>query len=538
MRTQRSQRGVIFPLTALFLPILVLAVAFAVDLGRLRVERRDRQADADVIALDLVRLADGRSEADIFVSVDYATVLARSAAANDVDPASLTVDYGMYDAATDSFDGSANATPTAVQVTSPGEVPFFFARVIGSNDGDTVRTAIASQDAIAGFQIGSRLASIDPAQASILGRVFQRALGGSPAFTAVGYNGLLNTQIPLGPLAAQAGFGSPDELLNASAVNAQGFFLAAAQVMQNQGNTAAASALNAIATETDSTLTLDGGQLGRIEQGGSAAAANASVDLFSLITGSVFAINGTNTISIPSLDIGVPGAMTSLSLSVIERPRFVFGRRGASVSTAQATLATTTTLTNFPIGLPPLAGATVSGTVPFTIGLAGSTGRLDQIDCDSTPSIAVGVTPMPISVTSSLNLDVRATVLLANVLIAQANVPVGSPVVVSGMSSGASFLFPNEFLPTVGTGTLKPSPTGSLSLTGPTVGNANVTVLGAVSLPVGSIAAALNASVVSPISIGVTTLLTMRLNRLLGLDIGGSDVGALDLQCDAVKLVS
>ena len=353
----------------MLLTVLVLAVAFAVDLGRLTAERRDMQADADVIALDLGRLADGRTEAQILSSADYATTLARSAAANDIDPTDLVVEYGVYDAGLDQFVATADdEVPNAVQVDARSQIDYYFARVIGTNTGKTVRSAIASQSGVAGFEIGSTLVSVDTAQADLLNQIFSGTLGGSPGLDAAGYNGLANATIPLGPLATDAGFGSPDEMANAT-MSARDFYLAAADVMEAppSNNVAAANALNAIATNVDSTTMLDMGKLLKVEQGGEDAAAAGSVDLFPLVTGSAFAIDGTNTVSIPALTINVPGVGSStISLSVIEKPQSVFGPVGATVSTSQVSLGVTTTLSDIPVTVPGLVNVTASGTVELS----------------------------------------------------------------------------------------------------------------------------------------------------------------------------
>jgi hypothetical protein len=356
--------------------------------------------------------------------------------------------------------------------------------------------------------------------------------------TAVGYQGLLNTTIPLGPLSTGLSLASPDELADAT-VNAKQFYLAAAQVMQNQGNTAAANALNVIGASTNNSLMLDMGKLMKVEQGGNEAAANASVDLYSLVTGSVFAINGTNAISIPSLTIGVAGASTTISLSVIEKPRFNFGHEGITVTTEQATLGLTTTLTNIGLSVLGLTGAKVSGTIPLSLSLAGATGTLTDIDCGR-PGITVGLTPQPLTVTGGVDLTVSANViLLGTVPVAKATVPVSSPITVTGTSGGASFLYPSEFMPQVGTGGMKASPTNSLTLPGPlTLSSGKITLLGVVPLlDAGVLATALNTTVINPVTTAVSGVITTQLNQLLGIDIGGADIGALNMECESVKLV-
>ena len=62
---RRGERGAIIPMVAMLLVVLIPSTALAVDLGMQRVVRRDMQAMADVVALDLVRLVDGRTAAQI-----------------------------------------------------------------------------------------------------------------------------------------------------------------------------------------------------------------------------------------------------------------------------------------------------------------------------------------------------------------------------------------------------------------------------------------------------------------------------------------
>ena len=64
-RSRRDERGAIIPMVAMLLVVLIPSTAIAVDLGMQRVVRRDMQALADVVALDLVRLVDGRTAAQI-----------------------------------------------------------------------------------------------------------------------------------------------------------------------------------------------------------------------------------------------------------------------------------------------------------------------------------------------------------------------------------------------------------------------------------------------------------------------------------------
>ena len=79
-------RGAVIPIVALALPVIMLMVAFAVDLGIQRSNRRTMQARADIIALDLGRLANGRTLYEILndSSPSYFNALQGSADRNEV----------------------------------------------------------------------------------------------------------------------------------------------------------------------------------------------------------------------------------------------------------------------------------------------------------------------------------------------------------------------------------------------------------------------------------------------------------------------
>lgn len=214
---RRRDRGAVIPLTALLLVAILGSVAFAVDHGRLRAERRDAQADADVISLDLVRLADGRTEGDIVDSTEYHTVLARAADANDIPVSDLVVEYGTYDADTDSFTPTdSSEVPNAVQVQASGEIDYAFAQVFSSSSGTTSRSAVAGLDSVADLWIGTKLAEMRSGDSARLNFLLENRLGGGEFnISAAGYQGLAASDVTHGDIAAAAGFASPDDFADA-----------------------------------------------------------------------------------------------------------------------------------------------------------------------------------------------------------------------------------------------------------------------------------------------------------------------------------
>ena len=76
-----GERGAVLPFVALVLATLVAFTSIAIDLGYQRVGRRDMQALADIVALDLSRRLDGSTAAALKTTMD--AELARSVARND-----------------------------------------------------------------------------------------------------------------------------------------------------------------------------------------------------------------------------------------------------------------------------------------------------------------------------------------------------------------------------------------------------------------------------------------------------------------------
>ena len=536
----RSDRGVTIPLVAIVMPVLIIMVALAVDLGRQRTSARDMQARADVIALDMVRIIGGRTVQTIACTDAAATAAALTASAtrNEVPVSQITnVEWGTVNTAGVFQPATGQCTnstvPNAVRITAEEDTDYFFR----AGTGHVTRTAVGTMDGQAQFQVGTRLVSVNASQAILLNGIANGALGGSLNLTAVGWSGLANAQLPLGPLATQLGVASPDELADTS-VGASDFYLAAATVMQNQGNTAAASALNAIALQSTNTTQLDMGDLIEAEQGGSSDALNGSVDLYSFITGSFFAIDGTHALSIPAATLGIAGTTTTVSLTLIEGPKIGGTRVGATATTQQGSVGITATIANLPISIAGLAGVTVSGTIPLNLTLAGGTGTLTSIDCDSTPGITVSLSPQPVAITGSVNLAVYATVLFANLQVASAVLTSTdiSSVVVSGNTSNTSFAYTSEFMRYGAP--MKAAPTTVLNFgSSLNLSAGHVSVVG-VSVSGGTIATALNNLVIQPILTALNSqIIGAQLNTLLGIDIGGADIGALDMSCEGVKLV-
>jgi uncharacterized membrane protein len=529
-RRGRDDRGAVLLLIALVLPVLIVMTAFAVDLGRQRSIRRTMQARADIIALDLARLIDGRTVGQIEADSATEAAVVASAARNEVERSKITYRFGHWVDTGNSgfFEPLADTTMAeAVEVRAQDEIDYFFRPGSGRAD----RSAVAENQAVATFGVGSKLASVNTSQAQLLNGLLNGALDTNLALSAATYQGLVGSTVNINELASEMGFGSPEEMADAN-VSAQDLYLASAQVLERDGQTAAASIFESIGAGTDADAVVDMGQVFDFSAGGGRSpATETSIDAFNLLTGSAYAVNGTNTIAIPGVDLNLLNfANTSTSLEVIQKAQFITGPVGTSVSTQQATMALAQTIDTPPT----IAGLVrVTGSVTLRQTVAGSTGTLTDIFCGGSPGINVGVAPQPVATTAQLTLSIRT---LLGIEVARVNT--GLSATPQGQSAGASFDYPTEFLPDVGTGSMVEAPTTPLGLQNLLkVTSADVTVLGILPLPLANLVNGLNLNVLSPLFSTLDQTITGPLSSALGLSIGAADVGAADMTCSSVRLV-
>ncbi len=365
------------PLAALTLTTVLVMVAFAVDLGRLRAERRDLQADADAIALDAVQKIAGLNAVD---ALPVAIAEANASAARNDFPATLTaneVQVGRWTPGSGTDDGTfqvqtaATDRPDAVRVDLTSSIPMFFD--LQADNRSVTREAVAVARAQTIGQLGSVFGGIqayDPtagcaarasadAQMTFQNQIYTEYLGinvaggvGAAAdtgtvscevtgpadglqFDALSYQGLAFGDLSLGDLAAQMGFGTVEELTQAN-VTARDVLTAGAAAMQASGDTAdvqAGTILASVASETDSSGSFDFGDTVSAGSGGAAAcgtpsdpqpcAADARINALQLLQMTAMAIDGNNlvTVDMPVSLPFVPGGVISPRIAVIEKPQ-------------------------------------------------------------------------------------------------------------------------------------------------------------------------------------------------------------------------
>ncbi|GAB3266730.1 pilus assembly protein TadG-related protein [Nocardioides dilutus] len=356
--SSRDERGAIIPMMAMLLVVLIPSTAIAVDLGMQRVVRRDLQALADVVALDLVRLVDGRTAAQIHSGYNGHPTLAAAQAKSvdrnaDVlgDLPTVTVTLAFMDPTTHRLEtvvdpngqaqtreATGSEVPTALEVRAEGGIEFAFAPGRGS----AARVAVAVPSPSTCFRLGSYAVGVDLDDSNLLNALMPELINNSTfSSTLVGYQGLAAADIDLLDLVGVSSLGvaSPDELLELGGLTLGQFYAAMASALQaNGGDTASVALLQTLSTKANLTSHVAVRDMLDIESGNTAALA-ASFNVLDLVVGAAYAANGTNSLSVPGLATQVPGltGMTA-SLLVGDKPKLACGGVGARARTGQADL--------------------------------------------------------------------------------------------------------------------------------------------------------------------------------------------------------
>lgn len=413
---------------AIMMTVLITMAAFAVDLGMQRVARRDMQALADVVALDMVRQLDGRTHAVIKAASTWRSGL-RDSLFNNLrsegvtvdqiavqqqqeqliatvagDPLRVIVEMGELDASGAFKVDPYPEIPSAVRVAASTSVDFSFA----PGSGGASRSAVAETEANSCFSIGSWLAGLDTSAGTVTSLL--NPILGDTNLTAVGYQGLANAEVSLLDLvnAPSIDVGTLDGLVAADDITVGDLMLATVQALQNQGDSdslAAVEVLNGvIGTNLVGNVIIDVGDIIDLTTAGDGAL-DARLNVLDLLAGAVTVADGGNLIGVPELDLDLPGlANTSQSVTILEAPRLACGGAGAQASTAQVQVSASGTLgttVNIPLG----GSITIGGPLSLAAGLGEATASLGEVSC-APDVIPVSVDTAASSLNQSLTLGV------------------------------------------------------------------------------------------------------------------------------------
>ncbi|RON10490.1 hypothetical protein BK659_02980 [Pseudomonas brassicacearum] len=337
-RGPARQRGAIGLLAAMTFGLALLFALLVVDSGRLYLEQRKLQRVADNAALEAVSRG-----GNCLPGLTAASYAGQSAVRNSFivsATSTLTTTCGsLVTAPTNLRTFVANAAQsTAIQVVATNVVPTSAAGALqalfsgASASANTLLTATAVAAApkptLAQLSIRSSLVSVDTARSNLLNPLFSSLLGGNVSLTALGWDGLVNTDINLlsfmDQLAIELGVTAGDytALLSAQGTVTQFIHAAATVAGQNGASADVTTALTSLQLGTDNAPPIKLGDVLQLQAGSSAASLDATVQLFQLVQGVVQLANKNSTVTavLPVNVLGLLGVTTRIK--VIEPPQF------------------------------------------------------------------------------------------------------------------------------------------------------------------------------------------------------------------------
>ncbi|MBN3964515.1 hypothetical protein IMW75_04330 [Pseudomonas gregormendelii] len=332
------QRGAIGLVAALTLGLAMMFMLLVLDSGRLYLEQRKLQRVADVAALEAVT-RDGDCLANL-TAARYATESATRNGLTVADGITLTTTCGVLQTGADklrSFTPDASKK-AAIRVIATRVVPTSIAAGVGalfspgpvSLNTRLTATAVGAPAVLpplAMLTIGSTALVVDSSKSAALNLLLGKMLGGSLNLSAVGWQGLVDTNINLLSYLNQLALdvnvsaGNYTELLNKKIKLTQ-LLDTAITVLQAGGTTAnvAVSGLTDLKVVAGSTeLAL--GQLLQLQTGTPSSALNTHLQVFQLVEAFVQLANSQNGIVV-DLPLNIPALVNgSVRVKVIEPPQ-------------------------------------------------------------------------------------------------------------------------------------------------------------------------------------------------------------------------
>lgn len=331
------QRGAIGLIAAVSLGLALLLMLLVVDSGRLYLEQRKLQRVADNAALEAVSRG-GTCQAGL-TAAQYANQSAvRNGFTPDADSTLNTTCGGLVTGANGVRTFSLNASQSAaVRVIVSDAVLTSVARGIGalfsagpvSLNTQLTATAVAAAPVpnVAQLSIRSTLATINTASSVPLNAVVGGMLGGNVSISALGWNGLIGSDINLLSYLNQLAInlnvaaGNYTQLLNTTATVTQ-LIQAAVTVLQANGATAEVlTALGALQVAALNASPVKLGDILQLQTGLPSTALDANVQVFQLLQAMVQLSNSKSAaaVTIPANLLGL--ANLTVQVKVIEPPQ-------------------------------------------------------------------------------------------------------------------------------------------------------------------------------------------------------------------------
>lgn len=331
------QRGAIGLMAAATLSLALVLMLLVVDSGRLYMEQRKLQRVVDNAALEAV--SRGGNCLPGLTAASYASQnVARSGftvdATNTVTTTCGFLQTNATGLRTFTVDASQSeavrvAASRSVVTSFAGGVQSLFTAARFNLNTQLNASAVAAtpKPTIAQLSIRSNLATINTAQSNILNPLFSGLLGGNVNLTALGWNGLLNTNINLLSYLNQLAIdlnvaaGNYSQLLNTQATVTQ-LIQAAVKVVQLNGATVEViTALGNLQVAAANATPVKLGDILQLQTGTTSAGLDANLQLLQLLQAMVQLANSKSTVA-ATLPVNVLGlANVTVKVKVIEPPQ-------------------------------------------------------------------------------------------------------------------------------------------------------------------------------------------------------------------------
>lgn len=374
--------GSIAVLSAAFMMVAIGALALAVDVGALYVERRSMQG-----AVDLAAIA-GASDIPNAEAAVAATLKANGVVS------AFTVVRGRY-TPDSSISHSDRFKPgqspyNAIRVLLDKLGQLYFAKAFTSKPIEIGVAATAANADLAAFSVGSRLLAVRDGLAN---KLLTSLTGSMISLSVMDYKALIDADISLfaflDALATKVELtgGTYNDVLNAY-VTLGNVVAAAAAVTEKNGDTVATAALKTLLSQGGSlnkrvplASFINLGPLGNLRIGDPAPGLDSKFSAMEFVSGSAVLANGKNQVAV-DLGAQVPGLLSlKLELAIGEPPQetplAAVGALGSGVRTAQTRLKIVAEIG----GAGALLGTTVR--LPIYLELAYGEGRLAGVSCTS-----------------------------------------------------------------------------------------------------------------------------------------------------------
>lgn len=336
--TRKKQHGAVAVMAAIMMTTLLMFLAVVVDTGRLFLERRSLQKNADLAALETALLycrdqtmdEDGRKA----VAVDVLSASRNDFKGNEGD---IAVALGRTQRVSDGSGGFdrqfvADATGKAIQVTLTRTIPASLFQQLWPTTPNSItmsRSSVAQAcEPTAQLTLRSNLLTVNSSDSALLNSLLGSMLGTTLNLGVGDWENLINTDLNLlnsmDALATHLGLqvGDYDGVLS-SEISVGDLLDVAADVLQESGgNTAAITALGLLSTAIPlSTPEIRLGDILAIQSGSEQAALNTDFQLMELVQASIQLANSESGLS-AEIPINLGAVNAYLSVKVTEAPQF------------------------------------------------------------------------------------------------------------------------------------------------------------------------------------------------------------------------